>query len=148
MAASGAVGFSRSLVVPLWNALRFTIYCYRSRRSIPKRFDIGENSRARVREKRTRRKCRTEALDRNLVILSARCSARISSYSVKRYSYSVKRYSYSKERRGPYQSATTSESYRIAKYLNGSSHRHARHPCFEQRSRFLATLPKAMKSKA
>lgn len=44
MAASGAVGFSRSLVVPLWNALRFTIYCYRSRRSIQRTDSISEET--------------------------------------------------------------------------------------------------------
>jgi hypothetical protein len=44
MTASGAVGFSRSLVVPLWNALRFTIYCYRSRRSIQRTDSISEET--------------------------------------------------------------------------------------------------------
>ena len=54
MASSNAVGFSRSLVVPLWNARRLTIYCYRTRRSVPKRSDIGENSRVRVGEENGR----------------------------------------------------------------------------------------------
>ncbi|MCE2752982.1 MAG: hypothetical protein LW720_13950 [Pirellula sp.] len=35
MAASGAVAFSRSLVVPLWNAVRLTIYCYRYPAIVP-----------------------------------------------------------------------------------------------------------------